>query len=128
CIMNAAVADFTPKVVSDRKMKKRDQNLLIELKPTVDILQTLGAQKQHDQILVGFALETNDGEHYAIDKLQRKNLDLIVLNTLADAGAGFKTETNKVTMIDKNLQKTETKLKSKAEIATDICQKIIQLL
>lgn len=128
CIMNAAVADFTPKVVAGQKMKKQDQNLSIELKPTVDILQTLGAQKQHDQILVGFALETNDGERYAIDKLQRKNLDLIVLNTLADAGAGFKTDTNKVTMIDKRLQKTEIELKSKTEVAADICQKIIQLL
>ncbi|MGI4805079.1 MAG: bifunctional phosphopantothenoylcysteine decarboxylase/phosphopantothenate--cysteine ligase CoaBC [Janthinobacterium lividum] len=128
CVMNAAVADFTPKFVADQKMKKQDQDLMIELKPTVDILQTLGAQKQHDQLLVGFALETNDGERYALDKLQRKNLDLIVLNTLADAGAGFKTDTNKVTMIDKNLQKTETGLKSKAEIAADICQKIIQLL
>lgn len=128
CIMNAAVADFTPTFTADQKMKKQDQTLTIELKPTVDILQTLGAQKQHDQLLVGFALETNDGERYAIDKLQRKNLDLIVLNTLADAGAGFKTDTNKVTMIDKNLQKTETGLKSKTEIAADICQKIIQLL
>lgn len=128
CIMNAAVADFTPKVVAGQKMKKQDQNLSIELKPTVDILQTLGAQKQHDQILVGFALETNNGERYAIDKLQRKNLDLIVLNTLADAGAGFKTDTNKVTMIDKQLQKTEIKLKSKTEVAADICHKIIQLL
>ena len=128
CIMNAAVADFTPKVVANQKMKKQDQNLLIELKPTVDILQTLGAQKQHGQLLVGFALETNNGERYALDKLQRKNLDLIVLNTLADAGAGFKTDTNKVTMIDKNLQKTETGLKTKAEIAADICRKIIELL
>lgn len=128
CIMNAAVADFTPKVVAGQKMKKQDQNLSIELKPTVDILQILGAQKQHDQILVGFALETNDGERYAIDKLQRKNLDLIVLNTLADAGAGFKTDTNKVTMIDKQLQKTEIELKSKTEVAADICRKIIQLL
>ena len=128
CIMNAAVADFTPKVVANQKMKKQDQNLLIELKPTVDILQTLGAQKQHGQLLVGFALETNNGERYALDKLQRKNLDLIVLNTLADAGAGFKTDTNKVTMIDKNLQKTETGLKTKAEIAADICRKIIELI
>jgi len=128
CIMNAAVADFTPTVVADQKIKKQDNSLTIELKPTTDILQTLGAQKKHDQILVGFALETNDGEHYALDKLKRKNLDLIVLNSLADAGAGFKTDTNKVTMIDKNLQKTEIELKSKAEVAADICQKIIELI
>lgn len=128
CVMNAAVADFTPKVVADKKMKKQDQNLTIELKPTVDILQTLGTQKKHGQILVGFALETNDGERYALDKLHKKNLDLIVLNSLADAGAGFKTDTNKVTMIDKNLQKTVFELKTKAEVAADICQKIIELL
>lgn len=128
CVMNAAVADFTPKFVADQKMKKQDQNLTIELKPTTDILQTLGAQKKHDQILIGFALETNNGEQYALDKLRRKNLDMIVLNTLADAGAGFKTDTNKVTIIDKHLQKTETGLKSKAEVAVDICQKIIELL
>jgi phosphopantothenoylcysteine decarboxylase/phosphopantothenate--cysteine ligase len=128
CVMNAAVADFTPKFVANQKMKKQDQNLTIELKPTVDILQTLGSQKKHDQILVGFALETNDGERYALDKLQKKNLDLIVLNSLADAGAGFKTDTNKVTIIDKQLQKTVFELKTKAEVAADICQKIIELL
>ena len=128
CVMNAAVADFTPKVVSDQKMKKQEQNLTIELKPTVDILQTLGAQKKHGQLLVGFALETNDGERYALNKLQKKNLDLIVLNSLADAGAGFKTDTNKVTVIDKHLVKTVFQLKTKAEVAADICQKIIELL
>lgn len=128
CIMNAAVADFTPKFVADQKMKKQDNNLIIELKPTIDILQTLGAQKKHDQVLVGFALETNDGERYAMDKLQRKNLDLVVLNTLADAGAGFKTDTNKVTIINKQLQKTVFELKSKTEVAVDICQKIIELI
>ena len=128
CIMNAAVADFTPKVVAGQKMKKQDQNLMIELKPTTDILQTLGAQKKHAQILVGFALETNDGERYALDKLKKKNLDMIVLNSLADAGAGFKTDTNKITLIDKDLQKTMFGLKSKTEVAADICQKIIELL
>ncbi len=128
CVMNAAVADFTPKNVADQKMKKQDISLTIELKPTVDILQTLGTQKKHNQILVGFALETNDGERYALDKLQKKNLDLIVLNSLADTGAGFKTDTNKVTVIDKELQKTVFKLKSKTEVAVDICRKIIELL
>jgi len=128
CIMNAAVADFTPKIVAGQKMKKQDQNLMIELKPTTDILQTLGAQKKHAQILVGFALETNDGERYALDKLKKKNLDMIVLNSLADAGAGFKTDTNKITLIDKDLHKTMFGLKSKTEVAADICQKIIELL
>lgn len=128
CIMNAAVADFTPKFKADQKLKKQDINLNIELKPTVDILQNLGAQKKHGQILVGFALETNDGELYALDKLKKKNLDLIVLNSLADAGAGFKTDTNKVTIIDKTLQKTVFELKTKEEVAADICQKIIELI
>lgn len=128
CVMNAAVADFTPKNVAGQKMKKQDTNLLIELKPTIDILQTLGAQKQHEQILVGFALETNDGELYALDKLKRKNLDLIVLNSLADSGAGFKTDTNKITIINKAQQKTVFELKTKTEVAADICQKIIELL
>ncbi|MGI4020169.1 MAG: bifunctional phosphopantothenoylcysteine decarboxylase/phosphopantothenate--cysteine ligase CoaBC [Janthinobacterium lividum] len=128
CIMNAAVADFTPKFTADQKLKKQEINLNIELKPTTDILQILGAQKKHDQILVGFALETNDGERYALDKLKRKNLDLIVLNSLADVGAGFKTDTNKVTIIDKQLQKTVFELKTKVEVAADICQKIIDLI
>lgn len=128
CIMNAAVADFTPKVVAGQKIKKQADSLIIELKPTIDILQTLGTQKKNDQILVGFALETNDGERYALEKLQKKNLDLIVLNSLSDAGAGFKTDTNKVTIINKQLQKTVFELKSKAEVATDICREIIKLI
>ncbi len=128
CIMNAAVADFTPKVVADQKIKKQADSLIIELKPTIDILQTLGVQKKHGQILVGFALETNDGERYALDKLQKKNLDLIVLNSLEDTGAGFKTDTNKVTIINKQLQKTVFELKSKAEVAADICREIVKLI
>lgn len=128
CVMNAAVADFTPKTVADQKIKKNDQQFTIELKPTQDILQTLGAQKQHGQLLIGFALETQNGEAYALDKLRRKNLDFVVLNSLADAGAGFKTETNKITIIDKSLKQTAFSLKTKDEVAADICKKIIELL
>ncbi|MFD2144848.1 phosphopantothenoylcysteine decarboxylase [Mucilaginibacter antarcticus] len=88
----------------------------------------MGDNKQPGQLLVGFALETNNEEQNAIDKLKRKNLDFIVLNSLSDEGAGFKTNTNKITIIDKQLQKTTFDLKSKDDVAKDICQKIISIL
>ncbi|HEY9000448.1 MAG TPA: bifunctional phosphopantothenoylcysteine decarboxylase/phosphopantothenate--cysteine ligase CoaBC [Mucilaginibacter sp.] len=128
CIMSAAVADFTPVNVSAQKIKKQDNDLHIELKKTTDILKTLGEQKRKGQILVGFALETNDEEKNAIDKLQRKNLDFIVLNSLNDEGAGFKTDTNKITIIDNKLQKTTFELKDKNEVAKDICNKVAELI
>ncbi len=103
--MSAAVADFTPVDVSDQKIKKQDGGLNIGLKKTTDILKTLGEQKHDGQILAGFALETQDEEKNALEKLQRKNLDFIVLNSLNDKGAGFKTDTNKITIIDRSLQK-----------------------
>src|SRR6185312_10442700 len=102
CIMSAAVADYAPAKVSLQKIKK-----------TADILSTLGAQKKDGQILAGFALETDDEEKNAIKKLQMKNLDFIVLNSLNDTGAGFKGDTNKITIIEKDLQKTVYALKSK---------------
>jgi len=126
--MSAAVADFTPVNVSAQKIKKQDNDLNIELKKTTDILKTLGEQKRKGQILVGFALETNDEEKNAIDKLQRKNLDFIVLNSLNDAGAGFKIDTNKITIIDNKLQKTTFELKDKNEVAKDICNKVAELI
>ncbi|MBB5396204.1 bifunctional phosphopantothenoylcysteine decarboxylase/phosphopantothenate--cysteine ligase CoaBC [Mucilaginibacter sp. AK015] len=128
CVMCAAVADYTPAAVSAQKIKKHDDGLSIELKKTTDILKTLGGQKHAGQILVGFALETQNEEQYAIEKLQKKNLDLIVLNSLNDAGAGFKNDTNKVTLIDRKLQKTTFGLKNKAEVARDICIKLTELL
>jgi phosphopantothenoylcysteine decarboxylase/phosphopantothenate--cysteine ligase len=128
CVMCAAVADYTPATVSAQKIKKQDDGLNIELKKTTDILKTLGQQKRDGQILVGFALETNNEEQYAIEKLQKKNLDLIVLNSLNDAGAGFKNDTNKVTLIDRELHKTTFELKNKTEVAHDICIKLIELL
>lgn len=129
CIMSAAVADYTPVNVADHKIKKQaDNHLNIELKTTVDILKTLGERKRSDQLLVGFALETNDEEQNAIQKLKKKNLDFIVLNSLNDTGAGFKGDTNKITIIDNNLQKTNFDLKTKDEVARDICNKLTELL
>ena len=128
CVMSAAVADYTPVTVAEQKIKKKDAGFTIDVKKTTDILSELGKRKKEGQVLVGFALETNDEEINAIDKLQRKNLDFIVLNSLKDEGAGFKGDTNKITIIDKDLQKTAYTLKSKNEVARDICTKIIELI
>jgi len=128
CIMSAAVADYTPKVAARQKIKKSGGDFSIEVKKTVDILNLLGSQKSDGQILAGFALETNDEEKNAIEKLKKKNLDFIVLNSLNDEGAGFKKDTNKITIIDRNLQKTVYSLKSKEEVARDICSKIVELI
>jgi phosphopantothenoylcysteine decarboxylase/phosphopantothenate--cysteine ligase len=128
CIMSAAVADYTPVNVSAQKIKKADASFNIELKSTVDILKTLGGEKSAGQILVGFALETNNEEQNAILKLQNKNLDLIILNSLNDNGAGFKGDTNKITMIDRHLVETTFPLKTKNDVARDICQKVAELI
>ena len=128
CVMSAAVADYTPIEIAKQKIKKQDAELKIELKKTTDILKTLGDQKTKEQILVGFALETNDEETNAIEKLKKKNLDFIVLNSLKDEGAGFKKDTNKITIIDKSLQKTVFKLKTKEAVAHDIGIKLIELI
>ena len=122
-ILSAAVADYKPKNISISKIKKSTQNLSIELEKTADILASLGTIKSN-QILVGFALETNNEIENAIIKLKSKNLDLIVLNSLNDPGAGFGGETNKVTLIDKNLVQTAYSLKSKANVADDIMTEI----
>lgn len=127
-VMSAAVADYTPVEVALQKIKKKEDHFNIELKKTTDILATLGAQKTDGQILVGFALETIDEENYAKDKLRKKNLDLIVLNSLNDKGAGFKTETNKITIFNKDLAKTAFEMKSKTEVAKDICTEILKLM
>lgn len=124
-ILSAAVADYRPKKVVTEKIKKKDAALEIELEPTKDILASLGVVKQH-QFLVGFALETNDEEANAVGKLERKNLDAIVLNSLNDKGAGFATNTNKITFIDKNREKVPFELKSKEEVATDILNEILK--
>jgi phosphopantothenoylcysteine decarboxylase/phosphopantothenate--cysteine ligase len=128
CIMSAAVADYTPVTVATQKIKKQDAGFNIDLKKTTDILKTLGGLKRPDQLLVGFALETNDEEQNAIGKLQSKNLDFVVLNSLNDEGAGFKTDTNKITIIDKALNKTTFSLKTKEKVALDICNKVVELI
>lgn len=128
CIMCAAVADYTPVSVSEQKIKKQDGGLNIDLKKTTDILKTLGEKKQKGQVLVGFALETQNEESNATDKLKSKNLDFIVLNSLNDKGAGFKTDTNKITIIDHKLQISAFELKNKDEVATDICNKVAELI
>ena len=123
-IAAAAVADFTPEKVSAKKIKKKDSTLSINLVATKDILASMGATKNH-QFLVGFALETDNELENAIGKLKRKNLDLIVLNSLNDKGAGFATNTNKITIIDSNNKTTEFALKSKTEVAKDIFKTIL---
>lgn len=128
CIMSAAVADYTPAKVSLHKIKKDEPEFHLDLKKTVDILNTLGMQKKSGQILAGFALETDEEEQNAIKKLKRKNLDFVVLNSLNDAGAGFRKDTNKITIIDRDLQKTAFELKSKEDVAIDIGNKLIELL
>jgi len=124
-IFAAAVADYTPINVASQKIKKKDASLDIELKPTKDILASVGKIKEK-QFLVGFALETNNELENAKNKLKRKNLDLIVLNSLQDKGAGFKGNTNKITLIDKNENITSFELKSKKEVAEDIFKEIIK--
>ena len=128
CIMSAAVADYTPITVATQKIKKQEDSFCIDLRKTTDILKVLGERKRSNQLLVGFALETQNEEQNAIDKLHKKNLDLIILNSLNDDGAGFKLDTNKITMIDRSLEKTTFDTKSKTEVAADICQKLISLL
>ncbi len=127
-VMAAAVADYTPATVSDQKLKKESGIPLLELKPTVDILADLGSHKITGQMLVGFALETHDALEHAQKKLQNKNLDLIVLNSLEDQGAGFGVDTNKITIIDKHKNIQTYSLKSKKEVALDIVNKINDLL
>ncbi len=128
CIWAAAVADYRPKNAATHKIKKTDSNLTIELESTTDIAKTLGAKKQPNQVLIGFALETNNAYENALSKLHRKNLDAIVLNSTEDAGAGFNHDTNKVTIIEKNGKETTFPLKSKTEVAKDICNVIMQLI
>jgi len=124
-IMCAAVSDFTPETYSATKVKRGKDDLTIQLKPTSDIAGTLGHQKNEKQILVGFALETNDELENAFLKLTKKNLDFIVLNSMNDRGAGFGVDTNKITLIDKDNNPTFFELKSKADVAADIVVRII---
>lgn len=127
-VMSAAVADYTPVQKADQKIKKTGAEFSLELKKTEDILATLGQLKKTGQILVGFALETENEEEYAKGKLVKKNLDLIVLNSLNDKGAGFKMDTNKITIFNKAAEKTVFEMKSKTAVAIDICNEILKLV
>jgi phosphopantothenoylcysteine decarboxylase / phosphopantothenate---cysteine ligase len=127
-IMCAAVADFTPTVHHESKVKREKENLTIELKPTLDIASKLGEMKKKDQILVGFALETDHEYENAWKKLKKKNLDFIVLNSLNDPGAGFGHDTNKISIIDENNIITKFELKSKKEIASDIIDELTKYI
>jgi phosphopantothenoylcysteine decarboxylase/phosphopantothenate--cysteine ligase len=123
-ILSAAVSDYTPVREYKKKIKRRNENLIIELKPTDDIAETLGRMKQQNQVLVGFALESENEINNAVRKIKKKNLDFIVLNSLRDEGAGFGTDTNRVIIIDRdnNIEKFELKLKK--EVAKDIITKL----
>ncbi len=121
-IMAAAVADYRPAKFSDIKIKKNEDTFTLELVKNPDILASLGASKKNNQIVVGFALETNNELENAKKKLEKKNADAIVLNSLQDKGAGFKHQTNKITILLKNGSIFEFPLKDKKEVAQDIIQ------
>lgn len=128
-ILTAAVADFRPKNVSDRKIKKEESGMsAVELEETVDILASLGKMKQPGQILAGFALETDNEAQNAKAKLDRKNLDFIVMNSLRDAGAGFGTDTNKITVFMRDGKTHNFELKPKNEVAQDITDVLFNLM
>lgn len=127
-IMAAAVADYSPLEPSDVKLKKKTKDLTLQLKPTIDILAAMGEKKKSSQLLVGFALETNDERENAVQKLQKKNLDFVVLNSLRDAGAGFGGDTNKITIFDSHAQAYELPLLSKKQCAEKIVERVAAAL
>lgn len=126
-IMAAAVADYTPVTVAKEKIKKKEDRLTVEFAKTKDILKSLGEKKKAGQVLIGFALETTNEKQYALDKLQTKNADMMVLNSLKDAGAGFVHTTNKITIFEKGGKEFRFDTKSKTEVAKDIIDTMIHL-
>ncbi|MEO6611829.1 MAG: bifunctional phosphopantothenoylcysteine decarboxylase/phosphopantothenate--cysteine ligase CoaBC [Chitinophagaceae bacterium] len=126
-IMAAAVADYTPTTTASQKIKKTADTLSLELGRTKDILKSLGEKKKKGQVLVGFALETSNERSFALDKLKKKNADLIVMNSLNDPGAGFGHDTNKITIFEKGGQEFGFDTKPKTEVAKDIVDTIIRL-
>ncbi|MFN8260839.1 MAG: bifunctional phosphopantothenoylcysteine decarboxylase/phosphopantothenate--cysteine ligase CoaBC [Chitinophagales bacterium] len=128
CVFAAAVADYTPKTVSNQKIKKSDAEFSIVLKKNVDIAHEFGKIKKGNQLSVGFALETNDELKHAKAKLAKKNFDIVVLNSLNDKGAGFQFNTNKITIVNRNNKITKFELKNKGEVAEDIVKSIEGLL
>lgn len=128
-ILCAAVADYRPENKAEQKIKReKDEELMLRLVANKDIAAALGSMKKDGQVLVGFALETQNGVQHATGKLERKNLDFIVLNSLSDAGAGFRCDTNKVSILERNGLITEYALKSKTEVAGDIVNKLVDYL
>lgn len=126
-ILCAAVADFTPENVAGQKIKREGEDLVLRLKPTRDIARALGEDKRPGQILAGFALETQDEAAHAREKLQRKRFDFIVLNSLNDEGAGFRCDTNKITILTDNDSRSYP-LKSKTEVAADIIDRLCEIM
>jgi phosphopantothenoylcysteine decarboxylase/phosphopantothenate--cysteine ligase len=126
-VMAAAVADYTPANASKEKIKKKEGVINLELVKTTDILKSLGERKKNSQVLVGFALETTDERKHALEKLESKKADMIVLNSLNDANAGFGYDTNKITIFPKNGNEITFGMKSKEEVAKDIVDTIIRL-
>ena len=124
--MAAAVADYTPEVKAKQKIKKKENDLSLKLKKTKDILKTAGELKKDNQILVGFALETNNEKENALKKLTEKNADMIVLNSLNETNRGFQSATNKITIFDKHGGEYAFESKPKNEVARDIINTIIQ--
>jgi phosphopantothenoylcysteine decarboxylase / phosphopantothenate---cysteine ligase len=127
-ILAAAVADYTPATVADKKIKKKEATFNIELTKTIDIAKTLGEQKRENQLMVGFALETDNEVENAIGKIKSKNLDMIVLNSLQNAGAGFGHDTNKIMIIKRDGTMIDFDLKSKQDVASDIVSVISEQL
>jgi phosphopantothenoylcysteine decarboxylase / phosphopantothenate---cysteine ligase len=127
-VMAAAVADFTPRNTETTKKKRGNTAFTLNLMPTRDIAASLGKMKREDQILVGFALETDNELQNAKEKLTRKNLNFIILNSLNDKGAGFGTDTNKITIIDRDNNTESFELKSKRDVAADIVEKMISII
>ncbi len=126
-VLTAAVADYTPNIQADQKIKSNEKEMTLALKATQDIAQQLGNMKKDGQMLVGFALETENAVKNAVKKLTKKNLDFIVLNSLENEGAGFGLDTNKITIIDGENNTEEFTLKSKRDVAIDIVNKILSL-
>lgn len=127
-VLSAAVADYKPAVISEQKIKKKDETLSLELTKTRDIAAALGKLKHNGQMLVGFALETEHEKDNAIKKLEAKNFDMIVLNSLNDAGAGFGHNTNKIAIIDRHQKMQTFDLKDKKDVANDIVNAIVEKL
>ncbi len=127
-VMSAAVADYTPAVINSEKIKKSSGSLTVELTKTRDILKSLGQEKRKGQLLVGFALETNNERAYAQEKLTGKNADMIVLNSLNDEGAGFGHDTNKITIFERSGQEIPYERKPKQQVAHDIVDRIVNML